>query len=667
MAVSIGLASPVTALYGVGAERAIQLQKLNIATVRDLLLHRPHRYEDRRKTVPIRDLQLKQASMVRGRVLALGLKKYRKGTRSLFQLILDDGTGHLYCQWWNLPYMEQYFARDDEVVVYGKPKSLKPRTMDHPETEVIEPGEEMFIHVNRIVPIYPLTEGLPQRWLRGLIWRTLPRHVSEFDAAESSQAIAGLPSLGAAVHSLHFPEELNETETARRRLALQEFIALQLEIGRRRRALQQNARALPCAGDNSLIRPFLKQLGFELTEAQKRVLRELRADLGGSQPMRRLIQGDVGSGKTVVAAAAALMTIESGFAVALMAPTEILAAQHYQTFNRWFEPLGIAVELQTGSIKTSASPKLHFSHVRANRSHPPLIVGTHALIQGGFSIDQLGLVVIDEQHKFGVAQREQLVRKGRYPHLLVMTATPIPRSLGLTVYGDLDISAIDELPRGRTPVRTFVRSAEALPRVFSFIRAQLKLGRQAFVVYPRVEETSEGEVKAAALEFERIERGLKPFRVGLLHGQMRANEKEAVSEQFRKNQIQVLVATSIVEVGVDVPNASVMLIENAEQFGLAQLHQMRGRVGRGSHASFCILVAQAKSRESRQRLAVLEQTNDGFAIAEADLRLRGPGELLGAEQSGAARFRFVDLVADEELLKLARETARVTLASAKAP
>ena len=667
----MGLSSPVSELYGIGSERTAQLQRLAILTVRDLLLHRPTRYEDRREAIPIRDLILKQPAMVRGRVVALGLKKYRKGTRSVFELILDDGTGRLHCQWWNLPYMENYFAQDDEVVVYGKAKSLKPRTMDHPETEVIERGEEMFIHVNRIVPIYPLTEGLPQRWLRGLIWRTLPRHLPEFEAGELSHAMGGLPSLGSAVQALHFPRELEETENARRRLALDEFVALQVEIGRRRRALQQNARALPCRGNNSLIRPFLKELGFELTEAQKRVLREVRGELGGSQPMRRLIQGDVGSGKTIVAACAALMTIESGYAVTLMAPTEILAGQHYQNFKRWLEPLGVPVDFQTGSLKVAAGDQLRLATGVGLRGKPAIVIGTHALIQGGFKVDRLGLAIIDEQHRFGVAQREQLVRKGRYPHLLVMTATPIPRTLGLTVYGDLDISVIDEMPKGRNPVRTFVRSAEALPNVFAFIRSQLKLGRQVFVVYPRVEESGEGEVKAATIEYQRIARGLKPFKVGLLHGQMRASEKEGISELFRKNQIQVLVATSIVEVGVDVPNASVMLVENAEQFGLAQLHQMRGRVGRGAHASYCILVAQAKSRESLQRLAVLEQTSDGFAIAEADLRLRGPGELLGSEQSGAAKFRFADLATDEELLKLARETARVALdpggSAAKAP
>jgi ATP-dependent DNA helicase RecG len=475
-------------------------------------------------------------------------------------------------------------------------------------------------------------------------------------------AIGGLLSRGQAVRELHFPDEFPQAELARRRLAFDEFLELQMDLGRRRRSLQQNAQALPCGGDNSLIRPFLKDLGFDLTEAQKRVLREIRQDLGGKHPMRRLVQGDVGSGKTVVAACAALMAIETGYAVMLMAPTEILAAQHFQNLARWLQPLGVPVELQTGSLKTRA-PRVKSSRSdnRNPKLVPPLVIGTHALLSETFAVENLGLVIIDEQHKFGVSQREQLVRKGRYPHLLVMTATPIPRTLGLTIYGDLDISTIDELPSQRTPVRTFVRSAEALPKVFSFIRLELKAGRQAFVVYPRVTESGEADVKAAMGEYERIERGLRPFRVGLLHGQMRSVEKESVSEQFRMNQIQVLVTTSIIEVGVDVPNATVMLIENAEQFGLAQLHQMRGRVGRSQHRSYCILVAQARSREARQRLSVLEHTVDGFEIAEADLRLRGPGDLLGSEQSGIPMFRFGDLAEDMELIKLARNCAKELL------
>ncbi|MDW8310491.1 MAG: ATP-dependent DNA helicase RecG, partial [Verrucomicrobiales bacterium] len=417
-----------------------------------------------------------------------------------------------------------------------------------------------------------------------------------------------------------------------------------------------------CGGDrNRLIRPFLKQLGFSLTAAQARVLREIRADLSGRLPMRRLLQGDVGSGKTLVAACASLMTLESGYNVALMAPTEILAEQHYNNFRRWFEPLGVRVLLRTGSRKTSpdadgpeaaALPGLTETVSRA----PTMFIGTHALLTEGFELPELGLVIIDEQHRFGVAQRERLVRKGRYPHLLVMTATPIPRTLALTLYGDLDVSVIDELPPGRAPIKTLVRTSDTLPKVHEFIRARLAEGRQAYVVYPRVEETADG-LKAVTREFERLQKAFAPYRVGLLHGRLSAREKDRVMEAFRANALQVLLATALVEVGVDVPNATVMLIENAEAFGLAQLHQLRGRIGRGAHPSWCILVSDAAKPEARERLRVLEETSDGFRIAEADLQLRGPGELLGQAQSGMPRLRFADLTRDLTLVRLAREVA----------
>src|SRR5882762_3050310 len=657
----------VTTLFGVGSERAKQLARLEILTVEDLLLHQPRRYEDRSHFRPIAVRQLDTPAPTRGTIVALGVKWFRQRTKSIFELILDDGTARLHCRWWNLPFMEKYFAIGDEVVVFGKLLSLKPRTVEHPETEVVEAGEENFIHLNRITPVYPLTEGLPQRWLRSLVWRTVEQFESQiiepWPAAALHVAPTGTPFLtrARAIRSLHFPEQEEDIESARQRLALDEFIALQRQIQLRRRNFQNKAQALPCGGDNRLVKPFLAHLGFKLTQAQTKVLRELRKDMSGAHPMRRLLQGDVGSGKTLVAACCSFMALESGYNVALMAPTEILAEQHFRNFKQWFEPLGLGVELRTGSHKTprNDSPIAPTTLSRHGGDRHPipvtLHIGTHALITEGFELPRLGLVIIDEQHKFGVAQREQLVRKGQYPHLLVMTATPIPRTLGLTLYGDLDISVIDELPPGRGQIKTFVRSADKLPQVWSFIGKRLREGRQAFVVYPRVEETGETGLKAVTKEFGNVQAALKPFRVGLMHGRLKPAEKEAVMTAFRANRIQALLATSLIEVVVDVPNATVMLIENAEQFGLAQLHQLRGRIGRGAQDGYCILIAAAKSREARQRLQVLEQTNDGFKIAEADLKLRGPGELLGQEQSGAPRFRFGDLVADLELIKLARE------------
>jgi ATP-dependent DNA helicase RecG len=660
------LTKRVTSLWGVGAERAVQLTRLGIASIEDLLLHRPRRYEDRRHFRPIAELKLEEPATTRGTVVALGVKRFRGGQKSVFELILDDGTARLHCRWWNLPFMEKYFQTGDEVVVYGKPLSLKPRTMDHPETEVVEPGEEHFIHFNRITPIYPLTEGLPQRWLRGLIWRTLEQfeqHISDpwlwpADHVSRFTPHATFPTRANAVHMLHFPEAREDVEIARRRLALDEFVELQRHIQRRRKTFEVKASALPSGGDNRLIKPFLHALGFKLTEAQTNVLREIRADLRARHPMRRLLQGDVGSGKTVVSACTALMAIESGYSVALMAPTEILAEQHFRNFSKWLQPLGLSVELQTGSRKTVKGDPRKDEEPRGSAhpepQTPPLFIGTHALLTEGFEMPNLGLVIIDEQHKFGVAQREQLVRKGRYPHLLVMTATPIPRTLGLTLYGELDISTIDALPPGRGRIKTFVRTTDTLPKVWSFLKEKLAAGRQAYVVYPRVEDTSQNEVKAVTKEFENLKRTLAPFQVGLLHGRLKGKDKEEVMAGFRANRVQVLLATSLIEVGVDVSNATVMLIENAEQFGLAQLHQLRGRIGRGVHDAFCILVSAAKNQEAQQRLRVLEETTDGFQIAEADLKLRGPGELLGQQQSGMPDFRFGNLAEDLELIRLAR-------------
>ena len=650
------LARSVTSLVGVGPDRAALLARLGIQTIEDLLLHRPHRYEDRQRLLKIGELQLHEPASTLGTIVALGTKWFKQHSKSIFEIVLDDGTARLHCRWWNLPYMEKYFAKGNQVLVYGKPILLKPRTIDHPETEVLEGGEESFIHLNRVTPIYPLTEGLGQRWLRALIWHALQAFESKLEdpwpARLYPQATpaAALPSRAQAIRQTHFPERIEQVEPARKRLALDEFVELQSQIQARRDNFERKAQGLACGGDNHLIKPFLRVIGFKLTQSQTKVLREIRTDMAGAHPMRRLLQGDVGSGKTLVAACTALMTLESGFNVALMAPTEILAEQHFSTFSTWFAPLKIPVALRTGSRRLPAN-----GHDEGDANGPVLTIGTHALIHSGFNPENLGLVIIDEQHRFGVIQREQLLRKGRYPHLLVMTATPIPRTLGLTLYGDLDVSVIDQLPPGRGRVKTFLRSADKLPMVWDFVRAKLSEGRQAYVVYPHVEENGQAGIKAVTAEFENLQRTLAPSRVGMLHGRLRPQEKDAVMAGFRSRQLHVLLATSIIEVGVDIPNATLMLIENAEQFGLAQLHQLRGRIGRGAHDSFCILVSGAKPKTAQQRLKVLEETTDGFRIAEADLKLRGPGELLGQQQSGMPRLRFGNLLNDLALIQIARE------------
>jgi ATP-dependent DNA helicase RecG len=661
------LLMPLGELRGVGPERAAQLLRLDLRTVADALLHRPRRYEDRRHFQRVADLRLQEPALTRGRIVAAGLKRWRGGGRSVFEFILDDGSGRLHCRWWNLPFMEKYFKTGDEVVVFGKPVSLRPRTIDHPETEVVTEEFGISIHLNRIAPIYPLTEGLPQRWLRSLLWRLVEEYAPAVAEPHPELALTGeagampgrqarLPSRADALRLIHFPEEMSDIEIGRARLALDEFVELQAAIQRRRRNLERNATALPCAGDNHWIKPLLAALGFQLTGAQTRVLREIRRDMAGPLPMRRLLQGDVGSGKTVVAACTALMALESGANAALMAPTEILAAQHDRTFRRWLEPLGVRVELRAGSTRrpgADASPGLFAA--------PTLFIGTHALLQETFAPEKLGLVIIDEQHKFGVAQREVLLRKGTYPHLLVMTATPIPRTLGLTLYGDLEISVLDQSPPGRGRIKTFVRDGGSLPKVWKFMRGQLALGRQGYIVYSRLEEadTAAG-IKAVTKEFEHLQKIFAPWQIGLLHGRLKDGQKDRVMAAFRANETQLLLATSIIEVGVDVSNATLMLIENAEQFGLAQLHQLRGRIGRGTAESYCILIAGGKTEEAAQRLKILEETTDGFRIAEEDLKLRGPGELLGRQQSGAPPLRFGDLAQDRALVERARALVRKT-------
>ncbi len=643
---------PLTDLRGVGPERVRQLARLGCQVAGDLLWLRPRRYEDRRALLPIAQLTLEREATVRGRVVDLGVSWYQQRRKSVFDLVLDDGTARLHCRWWNQPYLEKNFERGMELMAHGLPVQLQPRTMNQPEIERVELGVEETIHLNRVVPIYPLTEGLSQRWLRRLMHEVILGHTIALPELWPGVDFGALPSRADALRWLHFPDEPGQPELARQRFALEEFITFQCELRARRQRLEASAAAPPCPGDNRWVKPWLAQLGFALTTAQTRVLREIRQDLAQTIPMRRLLQGDVGSGKTAVACAAALMALESGWNVLLMAPTEILAGQHFLTFTRWLEPLGIPVKLHTGARKDLPGQPDPVTPA------PMLVIGTHALIEQKFGLERVGLVIIDEQHRFGVSQRQKLLRKGRHPHLLVMTATPIPRTLGLTLYGDLDCSVLDEKPPGRGQIRTHVRGEDRLPKVWEFVRQQLDAGRQAYVVYPLVEEPENRELKAATQEFERLKSMLAPHPVGMVHGRLPAEEKAEAMRRFRAGESRVLVATSVIEVGVDVANATVMVIENAGQFGLAQLHQLRGRIGRGGQDSHCILVAHNTTEAALERLEVLVESNDGFRIAEADLRLRGPGEFLGRSQSGRAHFRFGDLARDLRWLEQARQVAR---------
>ncbi len=648
IAITDPLGKKISDVTGINTERTSQLARLKCFTLEDLLLLKPRRYEDRRNIRPISELSPEDPALARGVIIACGMKRLRGGRR-LFEFILEDDSGSLSCRWWNITYISRYFKVGDEVLVFGKLSKGKATAIDHPETETIENDGDSNIHVNRIVPVYPLTEGLSQRWLRQLLYKLIPSFLGLISGPNYSTA--GLPSRRDAIKFLHFPDDPQQMDLARQRLALDEFVCLQRELRRRRNNLQSKAEALPCPGDGSFTTPFLKQLGFQLTDSQQTVSMEIDGDLNGKQPMRRLLQGDVGSGKTIVAALAVLRVLESGFNAIVMAPTEILAEQHYRNFTEWLSHLPIRIRLHTGSHKEAEAPLL-------SPREPTVAIGTHALFQDSFSMEKIGLVVIDEQHKFGVKQRDQLLRKGQFPHLLVMTATPIPRTLGLTLYGDLDCSVIREMPSGRGVIRTFIRPPQSWPKILSFMHEQISAGHQAYVVFPRVdnEDTTAG-IKAVTTEAKKLTKELQPFEVGVIHGQMKPEDKEKVMNRFHENRIHVLLSTTVIEVGVDSPNATLMVIESADQFGLAQLHQLRGRIGRGTQNSHCVLLTSDKSEEAKNRLKILEGTQDGFKIAEADLQLRGPGELTGQEQSGLPAFKFGDLQHDIELIKLARNIA----------
>ena len=636
-------------LPGVGGRRAAALLKLRLRTLEDLFLYCPKRYEDRRKFLKIAEAAPDEAAFFQGTVLAVSHKITSLRRLSLLEVRLRDDSGELTCRWWNQPYRARQFRADMKVLVYGKPAFAEKMILDQPEVEW-NSGDDEAIHMNRIVPVYPLAKGIAQRWLRAFIWRALESRSDCLEEPDFGVPFRSELSRLDAVRFLHFPDEMEQAIAARKHFAREELLRFQLDLQSRRLRFLRNAKAPSCLAGEGRLQSFLDRIPFQLTQAQSRVLQEIRRDLGRSVPMRRLLQGDVGSGKTVVAAAAAVLVLANGFDAAFMAPTELLAQQHCRTLSDLLAALPVVPSLLIGGSRKWQTPP-----------SPALTVGTHALLEDVYQPTRLGLVVIDEQHRFGVEQRNRLLRKGRYPHLLTMTATPIPRSLGLTLYGELEHSILDELPPQRGALKTYVRQADRLERIWAFLCQKLKEGRQAYVVYPRIEETEDGQIKSLQSEFHKIEKIVAPFRAGWIHGQMPRESSAQVMADFRANRLQVLVSTTMIEVGVDVPNATVMLVENAEQFGLAQLHQIRGRIGRGSLDSYCILVSHEKNETARERLKVLESTRDGFAIAEHDLKLRGPGDFLGKQQSGLPRFRFADLIRDGNLVREVRDSVRAHL------
>jgi RecG-like helicase/REP element-mobilizing transposase RayT len=861
------------------------LRRLDIETVEDLLNHFPRRYEDRTEFAGFPRQESDTPVCLCGEVVKTRLVRFG-GWKKIFEATIEETNSNalsqpLVLRWFNLHYVQKMIATGQQLVVFGKPRQRGQRLcMEHPEFEVIENDDEMSIHFRRITPIYPATEGLSQRVFRGLLFQTLENLDGETVPTLLPKGI-NLGSREHALHEIHFPTDFAQRDAARKHLVWSEFFEMQLLIGSRRSELSLK-RGQVHAAEGQLLESFLRQLPFDLTAAQERVITEVRRDLASTHPMNRLLQGDVGSGKTVVAIAAILLAVESGAQAALMAPTQILAEQHYAVLCRWLEPLGVRLALRTGArqedntplplfagqqalgsarlqragngvppLRTSSagqsaegvhyskrrlphferpwaiyavtlavrgrrhlspaartiilnawrhfhdrryelfalcvmpdhvhalfqpSPKANdasaepifwsltelmrslksftareinkmegtqgpiweketfdrfirsdsdlqekFSYIVRNPweagvarqdedypwvwtaedevpapgegmgggsssrqnaatntlqacapqnlvstpagDAPQIIVGTHALLYEGVSFEKLGLVVIDEQHKFGVSQRARLTAQEPAPDVLVMTATPIPRTLTMTVYGDLDVSTIDEMPADRGKIVTAVRERSKLPEVLIFLRKELEAGRQAYVVYPLIDESEKLQAKAAATEFDEWQERLRPFRCELLHGRIPAPEKQLIMERFRRGETSALISTTVIEVGVDVPNATVMLIENAERFGLAQLHQLRGRIGRGSHKSYCILLSDEKAPETVAKLGVLEKTTDGFAVAEADWEMRGPGDLLGTAQSGLPGLRLGDLIKDAGLMREARGAATAILSA----
>jgi len=650
---------------GVGAKRAAVLNEVGIHTLGDLFYYLPRRYLDRSRTLPMARAPIGQEVTLIGHVRQM---RFVPGRKPRFVLVVEDETDDIACTFFQGGrYLQRNFKEGDELAISGKVDLFQGRRqMVHPEYEFIRTNEDELLHTGGIVPLYTSSADMKERGLRNRGFRRMMHGALEAfaDQIEDGLPVAirqrqGLGELGDSLRKVHFPTSMDEVAFARRRLAFGELFDLQLRLARLRKKRLEQAEGIAFSESQKLVPQLLASLPFELTAAQRRVGAEIYADMQSPQIMNRLVQGDVGSGKTLVGLGAILMAVENGYQAALMAPTEILAEQHYINIKTLVEPLGLTAVFLKGKQRKALRREL-LTAIESGVAH--IVVGTHALIQEEVHFARLGLAVVDEQHRFGVVQRGALYKKGEKPDLLVMTATPIPRTLALTLYGELEVSVIDELPPGRQPIRTALRAPDRRDAIFEFAGDQARQGRQVYVVYPLIEESEKMDLKSAVEAYEELCHGhLAEFEVALLHGRLAAEEKAEVMDAFKKNRIQVLVSTTVIEVGVDVPNATVMIIEHAERFGLAQLHQLRGRVGRGGEQSFCILVSYASAGAelsgSRERLEMMERTQDGFEIAEKDLQIRGPGEFFGTRQAGMPEFKVADLIEDEDLLQSAREEA----------
>lgn len=654
------LGAPLTTISGIGPRSAKTLKKLDLESLGDLLWHLPRRYDDYSQLKTINKLWYGEEVTIIGTVEKVHVRKVRNRKLSIIEAVVSDGTGSIRVTWFNQQWIAKRLSSGDPIVLSGKIDQYLGRlVMKSPDWEMLEREN---LHTNRIVPVYPLTAGIHQKWLRKVIYAIVDRYAKRIPdplpaSIRSSAAVEPLPR---ALRQIHFPDDWDSLHKAQQRLSFDELFLLQLGVIRQKRAWEE-LQTRPFEIEDTWLDSFTSALPYTLTDAQHRALKDIRTDLAAPKPMNRLLEGDVGSGKTIVAAAAIGITAANQAQSAIMAPTSILAEQHFHTLS---EVLPSAAGIDAGAIRLliGATPEAEKSAIREGLADGSIVavVGTHALLEDPVTFDQLGLVIIDEQHRFGVEQRAQLRAKGENPHLLVMTATPIPRSLALTVYGDLNLSVIDEMPPGRQPIETHVFLPSERLRAHRFIITQLEKGHQAFIIFPLVEESEKVDAKAAVEEHKTLQEGIfHPYRLGLLHGRMKPEEKEAVMQQFRHQELDILVSTSVVEVGVDVPNASVILIEGANRFGLAQLHQFRGRVGRGPMQAYCILIPDSEDEGENQRLAAMERTSDGFELAELDLNQRGPGDFLGTRQSGFLDLRLARLSDVVMIEKARREAVRL--------
>ena len=659
---NLTLNDPVTYLKAIAIRKKDLFLKLGVKTIRDLLFYYPRDHIDYARQVNIKDLNAGETVTIIGKVKKVSCFSSPKNKKlTIFSLTIQDKTGEIkitrfyagnfYSNRGWQEKMKRMYPRYALIAASGLVKENKyGLTLDNPEFEVLDSeGDNITsFKIGRLLPVYPLTDGIPADVIRKAVQEAMVtiKQINDPLPTIIKQQYSLIDLQHAIVH-IHYPENQQQLIEARRRLIFDEFFYLQLGFLERKQQEKANRVAVSFAPQGKLIEQFQQILPFSLTNAQRRVITEIEQDLQSSSAMNRLVQGDVGSGKTIVAVFAILTALQSGYQAALMAPTEVLAEQHYRKIVNWFNQLYLPVELLTGSTKTAKRREIH-SQLQSGEL--PLLIGTHALIQDPVQFRKLGLVVIDEQHRFGVHQRGRLLSKGEAPHVLSMTATPIPRTLALTLHGDLDVSQIDELPPGRQVVQTMVKTGRERTQIYELIKREVAKGRQAYVIFPLVEESEKLDVKAAVAEHKRFSEKIFPdFNVGLLHGRMSSEDKDKALNAFRDNETQIIVSTTVIEVGVDVPNATVILIENAERFGLSQLHQLRGRVGRGSNKSFCILITGSKNPDGIQRLKVLEQSTDGFFISEMDLNLRGPGEVLGSRQSGLPDFALASLVEDQDV------------------